>query len=179
LWPLIYLVVKKRSLNLIVIINMVAVLIDGNNMYHSVKAMNADPNAILNYDSIVLKVLDGRSLSKFIFFKEGVTQSDKFAKRVKKLFNGSVVSTGPSSDMFIALEMVKSCIFQKVDTIILFSGDGDYCPAVDFCKQLGCRIEVVSAKNSLSPLLKNSVHKVTLLELEDITYLKNFKNADR
>lgn len=156
----------------------VAILIDGNNIYHGIKLIDGAQGAILDYDSFIPVVLGGRSLNKFVFFLEGETPNKKFGDRIKKKYNGKVISTGFSSDMYIAMEMFKCAVFQKVDTIVLFSGDGDYCPAVEFVQQLGCRVEVVCVEQCLSAHLKKLADKVTFILPENITYLKTKKTVE-
>lgn len=51
-------------------------------------------------------------------------------------------------DMGIAIDSI--AISEKVDTIVLVSGDGDFVPLVEMLKAKGCRVEVVSFERSSS-----------------------------
>ena len=156
----------------------VAILIDGNNMYHAVKGISGSDRGILDYDKAIPLLLNNRRLTKLIFFKEGNTMSDKFKNRLKKNFGGKCVSTEFSSDIYIVVDMLKACLLQRVDTIILMSGDGDYCPAVKFVQEIGCRVEVVSAKSSLSPKLKQMADQVYILDKNWISELPEYNSHE-
>ena len=51
-------------------------------------------------------------------------------------------------DMGIAIDSI--AISEKVDTIVLVSGDGDFVPLVEMLKARGCRVEVVAFERSSS-----------------------------
>ena len=57
-------------------------------------------------------------------------------------------------DMGIAIDSI--AISEKVDTIVLVSGDGDFVPLVEMLKAKGCRVEVVSFERSSSQELIKS-----------------------
>lgn len=49
-------------------------------------------------------------------------------------------------DMGIAIDSI--AIADKVDTIVLVSGDGDFAPLVEMLKARGCRVEIVAFERS-------------------------------
>ena len=59
-------------------------------------------------------------------------------------------------DVGIAVDAIK--IAPSVDTILLFSGDGDFVPLVNYLKEQGKRVEVIGFGKSTSSKLKESAH---------------------
>jgi len=58
-------------------------------------------------------------------------------------------------DMGIAIDSI--AIAEKVDTVVLVSGDGDFVPLVEMLKAKGCRVEVVAfEKSSSNDLIKSA-----------------------
>jgi hypothetical protein len=128
----------------------VAMLVDGNNIGISIHH-TFGPNCMLNFDSVVPNVLNGRGLNRFIYLREGKNISEKFAERLRKNFFGIVIPCIKSADIPLTIQAVK--LAEKVDTIVLFSGDSDYCELVDFLKGSGVRVEIVAMKESASKTL--------------------------
>ena len=60
----------------------VAILIDGNNIERSLHKLTGDKTAMLNFDSVIPKLLDGRGLTRLIYFAKGLVSQ-------KNLLNGS------------------------------------------------------------------------------------------
>jgi len=128
----------------------VAILVDGNNIGMSINSIHGS-EAMLNFDTIVPKVLKGRGLNKLVYLREGKHISEKFAERLRKNFFGIVVPCMKSSDIPLTIQAVK--LAEKVDTIIIFSGDSDYCDLVDYLKGSGVRVEIVAIRESASRFL--------------------------
>ena len=49
----------------------VAILCDGNNIERSIHEMSKNPKAMINFDQLIPKLLDGRGLNRLIYFREG------------------------------------------------------------------------------------------------------------
>ena len=60
----------------------VAILCDGNNIERSIHEMSKNPKAMINFDQLIPKLLDGRGLNRLIYFREGKSISGKFAERL-------------------------------------------------------------------------------------------------
>ena len=83
-----------------VIINQsVAILIDGNNIERGLQKLAQDRQALLDFDKMVPKLLQGRGLKRLIYFREGISISDKLAERLLNNFHGSVVPCHKSADI--------------------------------------------------------------------------------
>ena len=159
--------------NEITILQTVAILIDGNNIGKSINTAYG-ANAMLNFDIIIPKALAGRSLNRLVYLREGVSISEKLTERLKRKYFGKVETCYKSADIPLTIHAVK--LAEKVDTIIIFSGDGDYLPLVSYLKGNGIRVEVVCMKLSASNVLLENSDAFYLIEESDI-FLSNAKSG--
>jgi uncharacterized protein (TIGR00288 family) len=148
----------------------VAILIDGNNIGKSINTMYGI-NAMLNFDTIIPKILYERGLNRLVYLREGIHISERFSERLRKKFFGIVEACHKSADISLTIHAVK--LSEKVDTIIIFSGDGDYLPLINYLKAVGLRVEIVCMKNSASSNLLKSADDYYLIKEEDIFYNTN------
>lgn len=72
-------------------------------------------------------------------------------------------------DVGIAVDAIKIAPF--VDTILLFSGDGDFVPLVNYLKEQGKRVEVIGFGKSTSSKLKESAHSFFDIEKSPKKYI--------
>ncbi len=128
----------------------VGILIDGNNIDIGVHNIFGD-EFLLNYLTFIPKILKGRSLSSLTYFREGKKISYTFSDMLRKNFFGVVKPCGKSVDVELAIQAV--LLASKVNTIIIFSGDVDFCPLVDYLKSVGVRVEIIYVKGSESKVL--------------------------
>ena len=49
----------------------VAILCDGNNIERSIHEMSKSTKAMINFDELIPKLLNGRGLNRLIYFREG------------------------------------------------------------------------------------------------------------
>ena len=129
----------------------VAILIDGNNIERSLQSITGNPNTMLNFDSIIPKLLDDRGLSRLIYFREGVSISEKLAVRLLDHYHGSVVPCHKSADIPLTINATQ--IAKKVDTIIVLSGDSDYVELVRHLKGEGVRVEIAAVEKATAAIL--------------------------
>lgn len=148
----------------------VAVLIDGNNIGISINN-SFGYKYMLNFDSVVTNVLNGRGLNRLIYLREGKHISEKFAERLRKNFFGIVIPCIKSADIPLTIQAVK--LAEKVDTIIIFSGDSDYCELVDYLKGSGVRVEIVAVKDSASKALLEKADGYYFISKDDIFELSD------
>ncbi len=138
----------------------VAVLIDVQNMYHCAKNLY---NARVNFKEILKEAVSER---QFIRASAYVVQSNSeeeenffealsnlgFEVRMKEL---QIFSTGAKKgdwDVGIAIDAVK--LSEKVDAIVLVTGDGDFIPLVRYLQEnKGCQVEVISFQETTSNAL--------------------------
>lgn len=129
-----------------------AILIDGNNIEHSLHKASKSKNAMINFDLLVPTLLQDRALSRVIYFREGKSISQKLQERLQRLYHGSVIPCYKSADIPLTIKAVQ--IAPKVDTIIILSGDADYVELVRHLQSLGVRVEVAAFEDSTAAILK-------------------------
>ena len=151
----------------------VAILVDGNNIELSLKSLTGDKNALLDFDTIIPKLLEGRGLKRLIYFREGVSISDKLSERLLNFYHGSVVPCWKSADIPLTIRATQ--IAQKVDTIIILSGDSDYVELVRHLKGEGVRVEIAAVEHSTAQILIDEVERFIPITEEDCYILKSRK----
>lgn len=154
----------------------VAILIDGNNIGKSINSVYG-MNAMLNYDSVIPKILCGRGLNRLVYLREGLHISERFSERLRKNFFGIVEACHKSADIPLTIHAVK--LSEKVDTIIIFSGDGDYLPLTNYLKAVGVRVEIVCVRKSASSLLLNSADDYSFIKDDDVFYNNNQQQVEK
>jgi len=134
----------------------IAVLVDVQNVYYSARNLF---NTKVNFKALLQHVIHGRLLVRAIAyvinaeaagekvnFFEAVNEAG-FEVKEKEL---TVFLGGAKKgdwDLGIAMDAIR--LGHKVDSIILVSGDGDFCPLVNYLQQsLGCLVEVVAFKHT-------------------------------
>lgn len=135
----------------IVISQSVAILVDGNNIERSIHEICKDEGAMINFDTLVSRLIDNRSLNRLIYFREGAAISSKLAERLHNMFHGSVRPCHKSAD--IPLSITATQLSSKVDTIIIMSGDSDYIELVRHLKSEGVRVEIAAVRETTSRML--------------------------
>jgi uncharacterized LabA/DUF88 family protein len=155
----------------------VAILIDGNNIEMSLHNLVGDKNAMLNFDTLVPKLLDNRGLNRLIYFREGSSISTKLAERLHTHFHGSVVPCYKSADIPLTIKATQ--IAQKVDTIIILSGDADYVELVRHLKSEGVRVEIAAVEQTTAKILIEEADHFKPIKEEDCFYYRPAKGRKR
>lgn len=140
----------------------VAILCDGNNIERSIKDVSKGKATMLDFDSVIPRLLDGRALNRLIYMREGVNISDKLAKRLHELYYGSVVPCHKSADIPLTIKATQ--LSSKVDTIIIMSGDADYVELVRHLQGEGVRVEVAAVQETTAAIIKEEAdyfHPIT------------------
>ncbi|SVB68411.1 uncharacterized protein METZ01_LOCUS221265 [marine metagenome] len=140
----------------------VAILCDGNNIERSIHEMSKSSKAMINFDGLIPKLLNGRGLNRMIYFREGKSISGKFAERLHQNFYGSVVPCHKSADIPLSIKATQ--LASKVDTIIIMSGDSDFVELVSHLKAEGVRVEIASVKQTTAKILleeSDHYHEIT------------------
>lgn len=153
----------------------VAILVDGNNIELGLKTLVGNRNALVDFDSLVPKLLDGRGLSRLIYFREGVSISEKLAERLLSFYHGSVVPCHKSADIPLTIKATQ--IARKVDTIIILSGDSDYVELVRHLKGEGVRVEIAAVESSTAQILIDEVERFIPITEEDCYILRPYKKS--
>ena len=140
----------------------VAILCDGNNIERSIHKISRNKHAMINFDTLIPKLLNGRGLNRMIYFREGKSISSKFADRLHENFYGSVIPCHKSADIPLTIKATQ--LASKVDTIIIMSGDSDYVELVMHLKGEGVRVEIAAVRDTTAQILidkSDYMHEIT------------------
>ena len=146
----------------IIISQTVAILIDGNNIERSIHTEANDTNTMLNFDALIPKLLVNRGLSRLVYFREGKHISNKLQERLHNFYHGSVRPCHKSADIPLSIYAIQ--VANKVDTIIIMSGDSDYIELLRHLKSEGVRVEIAAVQSTTSRLIieeTDHFHEIT------------------
>ncbi len=129
----------------------VAILCDGNNIERSIHEQSQNSNTMINFDTLIPRLLSSRGLNRLIYFREGKNISSKLAERLHEHYYGSVVPCHKSADIPLSIKATQ--LASKVDTIIIMSGDSDYVELVRHLKNEGVRVEIAAVKETTAKIL--------------------------
>lgn len=155
----------------------VAILVDGNNIERSIHGLSGDVTAMLNFDTLIPKLLVNRGLNRLIYFREGKQISSKLAERLHQNYHGSVRPCHKSADIPLSIKATQ--LASKVDTIIIMSGDSDYIELVRHLKSEGVRVEIAAIEKTTSALLKQDADFFHAITKEDWFTLTPKKRAPK
>ena len=140
----------------------VAILVDGNNIERSIHELTSAKQSMLNFDTLIPKLLDNRGLNRLIYFREGTHISEKLEERLYSNYHGSVRPCHKSADIPLTINAMQ--LASKVDTIIIMSGDSDYVELVRHLKTEGVRVEIAAVAATTSKVLRDDAdyfHEIT------------------
>jgi uncharacterized LabA/DUF88 family protein len=141
----------------------VAVFIDAQNLYHSAKNLY---KARVNFENILESAVEGRRLVRAVayvittetgeekgFFEALENMGIETKTKDLQIFIGG--SKKADWDVGIAVDAIRMA--PKVDTVAIASGDGDFVPLVEYLKNSGVQVEILSyGKSSSSKLIDAS-----------------------
>lgn len=153
----------------------IAIFVDVQNMFYSAKTLHKSK---IDYSKLLEGITQGRHLVRAIAYviqKPDVDQSSfldalqrsGFEVKTKELRVRSDGTSKGDWDMGIALDTMT--LAEKVDTVVLVTGDGDFVQLVRVLSARGCRVEVVSFHDSTSNELARSADQFIPIE-EDILF---------
>ncbi|HBA36811.1 TPA: hypothetical protein DCZ15_02950 [Candidatus Falkowbacteria bacterium] len=138
----------------------VGILVDVSNMYHSAKNLY---NKKVNFKEILIKAVAGRKLIRATAyairtenkeespFLEALSQQG-FEVKMKDLQIFAGGAKKGDWDVGIAIDAIK--LADKLDVIVLVSGDGDYLPLVSYLQNnKGCLVEIMAFDKTCSAKL--------------------------
>lgn len=138
----------------------VGILVDVSNMYHSAKNLYKKR---VNFKEVLKTAVAGRQLIRAIAyvvrteteeenpFFEALSQQG-FEVRMKDLQIFSGGAKKADWDVGITVDAVK--LGEKLDVVILVTGDGDYLPLVSYLQNTkGCLVEVMAFRQTASSRL--------------------------
>ncbi len=138
----------------------VAVLVDAQNMYHSAKHLHS---ARLHFGKAVETVVAGRPLIRAIAYVAKSKTGEESAffdaliessiePKIKDVQEFSSGAKKADWDVGMAIDAVM--LAEKVDVIILMTGDGDFVPLVQYLHGRGVMVEVAAFTESTNAQLK-------------------------
>lgn len=148
----------------------VAVLIDGNNIEISIHNEAKIDTVMCNFDTLIPKLIADRALNRLVYFREGKSISPKLAERLHNNFYGVVKPCRKNADIRITIEAIQ--LSEKVDTIIIMSGDSDYIELVQHLKSQGLRVEIAGIESTTSKTLIEEADFFHAITKEDWFYFK-------
>lgn len=156
----------------------VGVLVDVANMYHSAKNLH---KANVNFEALLKTAVSGRKLIRAIayvieskseeergFF--GALDKQGFEVKMKELqvFVGGMKKA--DWDVGISVDAIK--LADRLDSVILVTGDGDYAPLVTYLQEnKGCMVEVMAFRETTSSKLLELVDDYVDLSSDKKKYL--------
>jgi len=140
----------------------VAILIDGNNIERSIHDAVGSKHTMVNFDTLIPKLLGNRGLNRLVYFREGKQISSKLEERLLTNYHGSVQPCHKSADIPLTIKATQ--LASKVDSIIILSGDSDYVDLVLHLKAEGVRVEIAAVPKTTSRFLIEAAdyfHEIT------------------
>lgn len=164
----------------------VGVFIDTQNLYHSAKNLY---HARVNFGNLLKDAVAGRRLVRaraYVVTTESGEEKGFFealakigietrTKDLQVFFGGA-----KKADWDVGMAVDAITMAPKLDTVILFTGDGDFIPLVEYLRtHAGCQVEVVSFGRSTSGKLKEATDHFLDLDQDPKRYLLNYRGGSR
>lgn len=143
----------------------IALFVDAQNLYYSARMGFA---AKVNYEKLLRLIVENRTLIRAYAYIVQPPDGDVkpfamslehigYIVKIKDVRTRSDGSAKANWDMGMALDILG--ILDRVDTIVLASGDGDFVPLVDFIKTKSKRVEIFAFAENTAYDLKEKADK--------------------
>ena len=164
----------------------VGIFIDTQNLYHSAKNLY---HARVNFGNVLKDSVAGRRLirarayvvttesgeEKGFFEALGKIGIETRTKDLQIFYGGA-----KKADWDVGMAVDAITMAPKLDTVILFTGDGDFIPLVEYLRTHGgCQVEVASFGRSTSGRLKEAADHFLDLDEDPKRYLLNYRGGAR
>ncbi len=163
----------------------VAILIDTQNLYHSAKNLYKSK---VNFAAVVKAALGDRKLIRALSYVVNTESGEEtpFFEALEKvgieiktkdlqIFYGGAKKA--DWDVGLAIDAIK--LANKVDAIILATGDGDFIPLVEYVKNQGCQVEVITFGRSASGRLREVVDDFIDMDENPSEFLIGYKTSKK
>ena len=159
-----------------------ALFIDGSNLYSAARALGFD----IDYKKL-LQVFAGKGQLMRAFYYTALTDEQEYSP-IRPLvdwldYNGYTMVTKPAKeytdaagrrkikgnmDIELAIDMLEMA--DRLEHIVLFSGDGDFRRLVEAVQRRGVRVSVVSTIRSNPPMVADELRRQAdnFIELQDL-----------
>ena len=161
----------------------VAVLIDTQNLYHSARNLY---NARVNFAKVLEAAVAERQLVRAIAYLI-TTESQDEAQFFDALLKMGIETKSKDLQIFyggnkkadwdVGIAVDAITLAQKVDALVLVTGDGDFCPLVEYLKHEGVQVEVVSFAKSTSAKLIDTADAFLDLGEDYKEYVMGYKGS--
>lgn len=138
----------------------VGVFVDVSNMYHSARHLY---DARVNFGTILREAVGGRQLIRAIAYviSADIEQEKDFFEALRlsgfevKQKELQVFAGGAKKgDWDVGITIDAVTLAQRLDVVILVSGDGDFLPLVEYLRRnTGCKVEIIAFGKSASKKL--------------------------
>jgi len=152
--------------------NKLALLIDGPNLYATAKTLGFE----VDFKRLLAEFQGRGTLLRAVYYSPIVQDNNEFSGLRPLLdwldYNGYTVVTKATKEfidasgrrkvkgnMDIELAVDAMEFAGQVDQIVLFSGDGDFCPLVEAVQRRGVRVTVVSTISSQPPMIADELRR--------------------
>jgi len=140
----------------------VGIFIDTQNLYHSAKNLYRSK---VNFGNVVKEAVAGRVLVRAVAYV--IRTESEEEKGFFEALNKSGIETKVKDirifaggakkadwDMGMAIDALSMA--EKLDTVILGTGDGDFVPLVEYLRSKGCQVEVIAFGKSAAGVLREA-----------------------
>jgi uncharacterized LabA/DUF88 family protein len=159
-----------------------ALFIDGNNLYHTVKALGFD----IDYKRLLMEFRNQYTLVRAYYYTAMVEDAGITSMRplIDWLdYNGFTVVTKPAKEFDdgegrrqfkrnINVELTVDALemANHVDNIVLFSGDGDFCALLEAVQRRGVFVTVISSVRSKPLIISDDLRRQAdaFIDLDDL-----------
>lgn len=156
----------------------VGMFVDVGNMYHSAKNLYAKR---VNFKEVLKAGVAGRKLIRAVAYvvQSRTAEEEPFFEALSnqgfevKMKELQIFADGTKKgdwDVGMALDAIKAA--DKLDAVILVTGDGDFLPLVSYLKEnKGCQVELIAFGDTASAKLVEAIDDFTDLSQNLTTYL--------
>ena len=163
----------------------VGIFVDVQNLYYSARNIY---NARVNFNEVLKEAIGGRKLVRAIAY---VVQADMpeehtffdaldkagFEVKAKELQTFTGGHQKGDWDVGIAMDIIK--MMNKLDVVVLASGDGDFIPLLEYLQMTGQLTETVAFGKSCSSKVKELTDHFIDLDANPKKFLMPIKNGSR
>ena len=140
----------------------VGVFIDTQNLYHSARNLY---KGRVNFGTVLKDAVTGRKLVRavaYVITTEAGDEKNFFEALTKlgietKTKDLQIFHTGTKKgdwDVGLTVDAIKMA--NRLDSVVIISGDGDFIPLVEYLQTMGVQVEVVSFSKSTSSMLRET-----------------------
>jgi uncharacterized protein (TIGR00288 family) len=160
----------------------IGILVDVSNMYHSAKNLYSKK---VSFKEILVKAVDGRKLIRATAYAVRTENQEEapfiealeqqgFEVKMKDLQIFAGGAKKADWDVGIAIDAIK--LADKLDVLVIVSGDGDYVPLVSYLQNnKGCLVEIMAFRKTCSSRLIEEADDFTDLGSDKKFLIYNYK----